>query len=51
MSAEWFDSPCLLREIIECSNMKRALAALEPTLIAISIMLFKEILLDFDGQF
>ena len=31
MCAEWFDSPHLLRQVIECLNMKHAIAALEPT--------------------
>ena len=44
MHADWFDSPCLLRQVLEC--MKRALSTLEPTVIAIGIMLLKEIVDD-----
>ena len=50
MAAKWFDSPCLLRQVIECTNMKRALAALEPTVITISIMLLKEIVIDYKDE-
>ena len=46
MAAEWFDSPCVVRQVIECSNMKRSLSALEPTIIAISVLLLKEIVVD-----
>ena len=42
MAAGWFDSECLLRQVKECSNMKRALAAHEATLIATNIMILQE---------
>ena len=48
MAAEWFDSPCVVRQVIECSNMKRSLSALE--LIAISVLLLKEIVVDFKDK-
>ena len=50
MCAEWLDSPCLLRQVIECLYMKRAIAALEPTIIAISILLLKEMMTDFKDE-
>ena len=50
MCAEWFDSPSLLRQVIECLYMKRAIDALEPTIIAISIVLLKEMMIDFKDE-
>ena len=40
----------LLRQVIECLNMKRAIAAIEPTIIAISIQLLKEMMTDFKDE-
>ena len=42
MAAEWFDSESLLRQVRECSNMKRALAAHEATLVAVNILILQE---------
>ena len=42
MAAEWFNSESLLRQVRECSNMKRALAAHEATLIAVNILILQE---------
>ena len=47
MCAEWFDTPCLLRQVIEYLNMKRTIAPLEATIIAISILLLQEMMTDF----
>ena len=44
MGAKWFDSESLLRQVKECSNMKRALATHEVTYIAIQTMIIQEIL-------
>ena len=44
MAADWFDSECLLRQVKECSNMKRALAAHDETLIAINILVSQQAL-------
>ena len=41
MAAEWFDSESLLRQVKECSNMKRALAAHEATLTAVNTMILQ----------
>ena len=50
MCAEWIDSPCLLGQVIECLNTKRAIVALEPTIIAISTLLLKEMMIDFNDE-
>ena len=50
MCAELFDSPCLLRQAIECLDMKHAIAALDPTISAISILLLKEMMTDFKDE-
>ena len=44
MAAKWFDSESLLRQVKECSNMKRALATHEATYIAIQTMIIQEAL-------
>ena len=41
MAAEWFDSESLLRQVKECSNMKRALAAHEATLLAVNTIILQ----------
>ena len=41
MAAEWFDSESLIRQVKECTNMKRALAAHEATMIAANIMIMQ----------
>lgn len=50
MDAEWFDSECLLRQVRECTNMKRALAAHEATLIAVNILILQEALVWYKEQ-
>ena len=50
MCAEWFDSPCLLRQVIECLNMKHVIAVLEPTIVSISILLLKKMMTDFNDE-
>lgn len=42
LSAEWFDSESLLRQVKDCSNMKRALATHEATFIAMQTFIIKE---------
>ena len=46
MHADWFDSPSLLREVLECLNMKDAISTLESTVITIGVMLLKEVAAD-----
>ena len=50
MAAEWFDSPCLLRQVLECLNMKRAIATLEPTVVAIGTLTLREVVSDFKDE-
>ena len=50
MGANWFDSECLLRQVKQCSNLKRAIASHEATFIAISIVLLEATLLYFENQ-
>ena len=44
LEAEWYDSDCIVRQILECGHMKRALDAHEATLVAINIILLKSYL-------
>ena len=39
MNAGWFDSESLLRQVKDCSNMKRAMATDEATLSAVHVMI------------
>ena len=48
MHDNWFDSLCLLRLVLKCLNMKRAILTLESTVIAIGILLLKEVIADED---
>ena len=41
MHANWFDSPCLLKQVMECLNMKRAISTLESTFVTIGVMLLR----------
>ena len=50
MAAEWFDSECLLRQVKECTNMKRALAAHEATLISVNICILEAALTWYKDQ-
>ena len=50
MGANWFDSECLLQQVKQCPNMKRAIATHEATFIAISIVLLEATLLYFENQ-
>ena len=40
IQAEWYDSECLVRQVLDCGNMKRATAAHEATVIAITTYIF-----------
>ena len=40
-AACWYDSQCVVRQVLECCNMKRALEAHEATLLTISHLIFK----------
>ena len=51
MHANWFDSPCLLRQVMECLNMKRAISTLKSTVVTIEFMLLKEVIVDNDDAF
>ena len=44
MNANWFDSESLLRQVKDCSNMKRAIATHEATFLAINILILQETL-------
>ena len=44
INANWFDSESLLRQVKDCSNMKRAIASHEATLLAINILILQETL-------
>ena len=41
ISANWFDNECLVRQVTECKNMKRAISTLEATFITIGTLLLK----------
>ena len=45
--ANWFDSPCLLRQVLECLNMKHAVSTLESTVITIGILVLDEVITDY----
>ena len=47
MHANWFDGPCLLRQVLECLNMKRAISTLESTVITIGILVLDEVITDY----
>ena len=38
----WFDSDCLVQQVLECKHMKRALEAHEASMIAVEILLLSE---------
>ena len=44
VEAEWFDSDAVVRQVIECKHMKRAVEAHEETLVAIEILQLIEML-------
>ena len=44
VEAEWFDSDAVVRQVIECKHMKRAVEAHEETLVAIKILQLIEML-------
>ena len=46
IAAGWYDSSCLIREVLEFGNMKRSLEAHEATLLAINQLLIKSVLDD-----
>ena len=43
MAAGWYDSGCLIREVLECGNMKRALEAHEASLLTINHLLIESV--------
>ena len=47
MHANWFDSPCLLRQVLKCLNFKRAVSTLETTVITIEILVLDEVIADY----
>ena len=47
MHVNWLDSPCLLRQVLECLNMKRAVSTLETTVITIGILVLDEVIADY----
>ena len=46
LSAGWFDSSCLVQQVIECMNMK----TFEVTYIAMNTLLLKEVLADYHQE-
>ena len=49
MHANWFDSPCLLRQVLKCLNFKRAVSTIETNVITIEILVLKEVIADYPG--
>ena len=47
MHVNWFDSPCLLRTVLECLNIERAVSTLETTVITIGILVLDEVIADY----
>ena len=47
ISANWFVSECLARQVTECKNMKRAISTLEETFITIGTLFSKEMITEF----
>ena len=50
LSAGCFDSSCLVRQVIECVNMKRAISTFESTYIAMNTLLLKEVFADYHQE-
>ena len=42
LESEWFDSDCVVRQVLECKHMKRAVEAHEATMITIQIIQLTE---------
>ena len=47
MHANWFDSPCLLRQVLEYFNKKQAVSTLETTVITIGILALDKVIADY----
>ena len=50
ISANWFGSECLVRQVTECKNMKRAISTLEATFINITTLFLKEMIKEFSKE-
>ena len=46
----WLSAGCLVRQVIECVNMKRAISTFAATYIAINTLLLKEVLADYHQE-
>ena len=51
MHANWFDSPCLLRQVLKCLNIKRAVSTFETTVITIEILVLDKVIADYPRVF
>ena len=51
INANWFDSECVVRQVLECKHMKRALEAHEATLVAICILFLEHSIKTFPDKF
>ena len=50
VEAEWFDSYCVVQQVIDCKHMKRAVEVMEASMIATKIIKWKE-MRTFEGIF
>ena len=47
MHANWFDSSCLLKQVLECLNLQQAVSTLKTTVITIRILVLDEFIADY----
>ena len=51
LEAAWYDSECVIRQILDCKHMKRAIQAHEATYIAINVILLRSIVKKYPHEF
>ena len=51
LEAAWYDSECVIRQILDCKHMKRAIEAHEATYIAINVILLRSIVKKYPQEF
>ena len=51
MESDWYQSECIVRQVVECQHMKRATDAHEATLIAVNILLLCLMINEYPGEF
>ena len=44
LEAKWFDSDAVVRQVLECKHMKRAVEALEETMLAVELVQLREMM-------